>query len=287
MAMPECSPARSDFLPEGFDSTGPVAVIAGQRRYPILLVERLRAAGVPVRLIAFEGETEPALVEQFPDAQKAIIKVGQLGHMLKALRKLGARYAMMAGQISPRKLFKGLHPDLKAVTLLASLKERNAATIFGAIAEEMRAIEVPLLDARAFLDDQLASPGLMTQSRPWKDLDSLRHGIQLATEMARLDVGQGVVVARGSCLAVEAYEGTDAMLERAGSFEASEPLFVKTVKPQQDFRFDVPVFGWQTLESMLRAGIRAAALKAGDVIMLDKEAVVAEAQRKKITLLGW
>jgi len=277
----------SKFLPGDFDPSAPLAVIAGQRRYPLLTVERLRASGIPVRLIAFDGETRLDLFESFPDAERAMIKVGQVGHLLKALKGFGARNALMVGQITPRRLFDGLRPDLKAVTLLARLRERNAESIFGALADEMAAIDCTLLDARAFLDDQMATVGLMAAGKFRPDADTLAHGVRIGQEMARLHVGQSVVVNRGTVLAVEAFEGTDAMLARAGTFGAKEPLLVKTVKPGQDYRFDVPVFGEQTLAVMARAGIRAAALEADHVLILDKTSVVAEAKRQGMTMLGF
>ncbi|WP_269537478.1 LpxI family protein [Cerasicoccus fimbriatus] len=277
----------SRFLPADFDPAQPVAVIAGQRLYPVLTVERLRQAGVPVRLIAFEGETRLDLFESFAESERAMIKVGQVGHMLKALKRFGARSSMMVGQITPRRLFDGLHPDLKAVTLLAKLKRRNAETIFGALAEEMAKIGCQLLDARAFLDDQMADTGVMTAGKFQPDADSLQHGVHICREMARLDVGQGVVVSRGTVVAVEAFEGTDDMLQRAGSFGAKETLFIKTVKPKQDYRFDVPVFGEKTLETMAEHGIKAAALEANNVIMLDKANVLASAKQKGVTLIGF
>lgn len=252
-----------------------------------MTVQRLREAGVPVRLIAFQGETRLDLFDSFPENERAMVKVGQVGHLLKALKKFQARSALMVGQITPRRLFDGLHPDLKAVTLLAKLKVRNAESIFGALAEEMRVLGCELLDARAFLDDQMASPGVMTSGKFQPDADSLDHGVMIAREMARLDVGQGVVVSRGTVVAVEAFEGTDDMLRRAGGFGAKEALFVKTVKPRQDYRFDVPVFGEQTLDVMAEVGIRAAALEADNVIMLDKPAVIEAARKRGVTLIGF
>jgi DUF1009 family protein len=193
----------------------------------------------------------------------------------------------MAGQITPRRLFKGLHPDLKAATLLLTLKRRNAETIFGAICTEIEALGITLLDARSFLDDQLASAGCMTgRSFPIED-DYVEHGIHIARESARLDIGQGCVVRKGTVLAVEAFEGTDEMLRRAGGFESGEALFVKTVKARQDYRFDVPCFGRKTLETMREAKIGAAALEAGKVIMLEKPAVLAQARDWGISLLGF
>ena len=279
----------SRFLPKDFDPKRPVALIAGRGRYPELLLERLRAAGLVVRLVAFEGETAPELEAKFSAGEVRRIKVGQLGHMIDALKDFGAGSAVMAGQISPRKLFKGLHPDLKAVMIMATLKERNAETIFGAIAREVEKIGVLQLDARVFLDDQLAAPGCMTGG--WfgsgVDDDSLAHGVRIARECARLDIGQGVVVARGTVVAVEAFEGTDKMLRRCADYGAEDMLFVKTVKPAQDYRFDVPCFGLLTLESLAAGGIRRAALEAGSVLMLDRAAVIARAKALGITLYGF
>jgi DUF1009 family protein len=279
--------ALSKFLPDTYDPAKPVAVIAGKARYPILLVDAMRKAKVPVRLIAFAGETEGSLIDSFAPDERSIIKVGQLGHMLKSLKKLGAGYAIMAGQITPRRLFKGLHPDLKAVAILTGLKERNAATIFGAIAREIESIGIHQLDARVFLDASVAERGVMTGGKAKIPDDVLRHGIHIAKACARLDIGQGVVVSRGTVLAVEAFEGTDAMLERAGDFGAKDPVFIKTVKPAQDYRFDVPVFGERTLRKMIAANIRYAALEADRTLILEKPQVLAQARKAGIQILGY
>jgi len=277
----------SSFLPATFDPHKPVVLIAGQGIYPGLVAVALRRAGISVRLIAFDEETRPELVSSFPEADRRTILVGQLGRMLRAIEHFGAGYAFMAGQITPRRLFKGLHPDIKATRILLSLKRRNAETIFGAIAAEIEQLGVSLLDARAFLDDQLATPGVMTGSRFPIEREYVDHGIHLAREVARLDIGQGVVVREGTALAVEAFEGTDEMLRRAGSFKTTQMLFVKTVKTNQDYRFDVPVFGQRTLETMRETGIAAAALEAGKVIMLDRPAILAQAKVWGIHLLGF
>src|SRR5690606_25297420 len=144
----------------------------------------------------------------------------QLGHMLKAIRKFDAAYMIMAGQITPRRLFRGMTPDLKAIAILATLKERNAESIFGAIAREVEALGVRQLDARALLDDHLASDGLMNKGRYLPEAQDIAFGTRIAREIARLDIGQGVVVNRGTVLTVEAFEGTDPMLRRAGTFGA-------------------------------------------------------------------
>jgi DUF1009 family protein len=279
--------APSAFLPLGLDLTRPLALIAGQGIYPLLIAVRARAAGVPVRLIAFEEETSAELVALFTPSDRRTIKVGQVGHMLDALKEFGAGSALMAGQITPRRLFKGLHPDFKATRILLSLKRRNAETIFGAIAREIEDIDVRLLDARAFMDEHLATAGLMTGGRFPIETEYLEHGVQIARECARLDIGQGCVVRHGTVLAVEAFEGTNEMLRRAGTFKTEDALFVKTVKIRQDWRFDVPCFGLQTLETMHAAGLRAAALETGKVLMLDKPAVLQRAREWKIDLFGF
>jgi len=277
----------SAHLPPDFDPSATVALIAGQGLYPAIVAKAARAAGVPLVLIAFEGETAPELVASFPEGERHSVHVGQVGRTLRILEKSGARYALMAGQVTPRRLFDGLKPDLKAAQILLSLKRRNAETIFGAVAKEIEALGVRLLDARAFMDDQLATAGCMTGGRFPIEKDSLDHGIHIARECARLDIGQGCVVRKGTVLAVEAFEGTDEMLRRAGGLKAGETLFVKTVKGHQDFRFDVPCFGLKTLETMRDAGLGAAALESGGVILLDKAAVLEKARSLKISILGF
>jgi DUF1009 family protein len=276
----------SAFLPPDFDPRRPVALIAGRGRYPGLIAECVRTAGVPLRLVAMEDETPPELENTFSETDRARIKVGQVGAMLKALKRFGAGYALMAGQVSPRRLFSGLHPDLKALAILATLKRRNAETIFGAIAKEIEDIDVRLLDARSFIDAHLATPGAMTRKKLGVDRDYMDHGLHIARECARLDIGQGCVVRKGTVLAVEAYEGTDEMIRRAGTLKTDECLYVKTVKARQDYRFDVPCFGLKTLESLDAAQIRSAVLEAGRVILIDKPAVLARADELGIALHG-
>ncbi len=277
----------SAFLPPNFDATKPVALIAGRGDYPLLAAAAIRRTGVPLRLIAMDDETSPELVASFAAADRVTLNVGQVGKMLAALRGFGAGYALMAGQVKPKKLFHGLTPDIKAAQILLSLKRRNAETIFGSIAAEIEKLGVTLLDARAFLDEHLATPGSMTGGPFPVEQEYLDHGIHIAREIARLDIGQGCVVRKGTVIAVEAFEGTDDMLRRAGQFKTDETLFVKTVKPQQDFRFDVPVFGLRTLQTMHEAKLGAAALETGKVIVLDRPAVLRQAKIWGIALHGF
>jgi hypothetical protein len=238
-------------------------------------------------LIELGGETPTELVNDFKSEQRATVKVGQVGKLLKELKSFDAGYAVMAGQVTPGKLFRGLHPDLKAIRMLAGLDRKNAETIFGAIGDEIEGAGVHLLDARAFMDEDLADEGIMAKGKEKTDPQHLEHGIEIAHENARMDVGQGVVVSRGTVLAIEAFEGTNAMIERAGTFGAKNCLFVKLGKPDQDTRFDVPVFGLHTLQAMTRAGIGSAALKCGSVLLLDKPNLLIEAKRHRIGLRGF
>ena len=278
---------HSRFLPPEFDPTRPIAVIAGKAIYPVLTIAAIQRSGIPVRLIAFTDETREDLIDSFPENEREVIHVGQLGKMLKALRSFDAGYAIMVGQITPKRLFSGLRPDLKAATLLMKLERRNAETIFGAIAEEIAGLGIHQLDARAFLDDQLADAGWMTVRCEKVEQTYLDHGMEIARECARLDIGQGVVVRKGTVIAVEAFEGTDEMLRRAGTFKTDQMVFVKTVKPAQDYRFDVPVFGLRTLESMREAKITTALLEAENVLMLEKPTVLRLAQDAGIQIFGF
>ncbi|HAU60325.1 MAG TPA: DUF1009 domain-containing protein [Opitutae bacterium] len=276
----------SHFLPDDFDSSKTLALIAGQGIYPQLLAARARKAGISLSLIELRGETSTELINSFPENQRSAVKVGQVGKLLKELKKLDAKYAVMAGQVTPGKLFKRLHPDLKAIRMLAGLDRRNAETIFGAIGDEIEKAGVHLLDARVFMEEDLAEEGVMVQGKDKIEPEHLKHGVEIARENARLDVGQGVVVSRGTVLAVEAFEGTNQMLERAGKFGAKNCLFVKLSKPKQDTRFDVPVFGLQTLEAMKDAGIVNVALESGSVLLLEKDKILIEAKKLGIGLAG-
>lgn len=276
----------SKFLPPDFDKSAKIAILAGKGMYPSILKSKLDTLGIPNALMAFEGETSPELWAQFDDSERACANVGQLGHLLKNLKKVGARYAMMAGQITPKKLFKGMKPDLKAILVLATLKRKNAETIFGAIADQLGKIGVDMLDARSFLDDSLAPLGAFCGGAPKVSGEQIEYAMTIARECARLDIGQGCVVSRGTVLAVEAFEGTDAMLERAGTFGAKDCIFAKTVKPNQDYRFDVPVIGERTIRKLATSNIQNVAVEAEKVIILDKQNVKKLAEENGIRIFG-
>lgn len=276
----------SKFLPDNFDENARLAILAGKGQYPEILHSRLKSAGIDHVLMAFEDETSPELWNDFDASKRYIMNVGQLGKLLKSLKTSGAKYAIMAGQITPKKLFKGMKPDLKAILTLAKLKRKNAETIFGAVADALAGIGVEMLDARSFLDADTAPIGLFCGRKWTLPQDYVDHAIHIARECARLDIGQSCVTARGTVLAVESFDGTDKMLERVAQFEAKDALFAKTVKPNQDYRFDVPVIGERTVRKLAEAGIKNAVVEAGNVIILDSENVKKIADSNGIKILG-
>lgn len=262
-----------------------LGIIAGSGAYPLTLAREARAAGV-ARIVAaaFQGETDPALAALVDGIEW--MRVGQLGRMISFLKNSGARDAVMAGQIHPGNLFD-LRPDVKALVLLAKLRQRNAESIFGAIAEELAKSGVTLLPATTFMESHLAPRGHIAGPRlSRREEADARFGFEIAKEISRLDIGQTVVVKGGTVLAVEAFEGTNEAIKRGGALGRKEAVVIKVSKPKQDFRFDVPVIGPKTLETAREARIRVIAVEAGKTLLLEKEALFRAADDARITILG-
>jgi DUF1009 family protein len=256
-------------VPPQLDSLG---IIAGNGRYPVLLAQAARARGVKRIVIAgFSGETA-AEVEGLADAYTKL-RVGQLGGLCDYFQKQKVSQAIMAGQISPGNLFD-LIPDIKGALLLARLRERNAESIFSAIADELGKVGVELLPATTFLEDSLPEPGHVA-------------GPKLSTQQLNdvaLGFRQSVVVKKGTVVAVEAFEGTDAAMERGGKLGKGEVVLVKVSKPKQDFRFDVPVIGTRTLDKARESGVKVIACEARRTLLLDRPLVEEQAAKAKISL---
>jgi len=262
-----------------------LAIIAGNGIYPRELARAARTAGVQrIFAIAFEGETDAMLAELVDEI--CWLRVGQLSRMLASLRDSKIRSAMMAGQIAPRNLFD-LHPDWRALLLLARLKRRNAESIFRAIADELQKIGVTLLPATTFLEDFLVTRDLIAgpklSRREKSDVD---FGWEIAQKIAALDIGQTVIIKNGTVLAVEGLEGTNETIHRGGKLAGSGAVVVKVAKPDQDMRFDVPVVGPETISVAAEAKIRVIALEAGRTLILAKEMVLATAEKARIALFG-
>jgi DUF1009 family protein len=262
-----------------------LAIIAGNGSYPFATARGARAAGVGrIAAAAFTGETDAKLAELVDEL--AWMRVGQLGKMLGFLRGSGARQVIMAGQIHPRHLFD-IRPDMKALLLLARLRLRNAESIFGAIAAELAEAGLELLAATTFLEKQLATAGLIAGPRlSRREERDVHFGFGIAKQTSALDIGQTVVVKAGTVLAIEAFEGTDAALQRGGELGRKDAIMVKVSKPNQDFRFDVPVIGPRTIEAARTARIRVIGIESGKTLILEREEVAALAAAHRISVFG-
>jgi hypothetical protein len=260
-----------------------LGIIAGNGVYPCLLADSARKAGVrKIIAAAFTGETDPALAQHVDVIEW--MRVGQLARLLKFFREQKIDQAIMAGQIAPSNLFD-LRPDWKALLLLAQLKQRNAESIFAAIANELSKVGVDLLPATTFLEGSLAQAGLIAgpklSRREEQDVD---FGWKIAKEIAGLDIGQTVIVKNGTIVAVEALEGTNDVIKRGGTLARKGAVMVKVAKPNQDMRFDVPVIGLETLGVAAEAGLRAIAVEATRTLLLEKDEIVDVANRSKISI---
>jgi UDP-2,3-diacylglucosamine hydrolase len=262
-----------------------LGIIAGNGVYPRLLADSARNAGVmKIVAAAFTGETDP-VVEKHVDLLEWM-RVGQLGRLLKFFRAQEIHHAIMAGQIAPKNLFD-LRPDWKALMLLGKLKQRNAESIFAAVADELTKVDVNLMPATTFLEDSLATPGLVAgpklSRREEQDVDL---GWKVAKEIAWLDIGQTVIVKNGTIVAVEAFEGTNDAIKRGGALAREDAVMVKVAKPNQDMRFDVPVIGVETIRIAADAKLRVVAIEAGKTLLLERDAIADLAKREKISIVA-
>ena len=266
-------------------SSASLGIIAGSGTYPFARARAARAAGVP-RLVAaaFENETDPALAGLVDEIEW--MRVGQLGRLIKTFSSRKVEQVIMVGQIAPGNLFD-LRPDLKAFLILAKLRERNAESIFGAIGDELAKAGVTLLPATTFMEEHLAGAGVFAGPRlSRREEGDVRFGFGIAKEISRLDIGQTVVVKGGTVLAVEGFDGTNATIKRGGQLGKGDSVVVKVSKPNQDFRFDVPVIGPATLETAAGAQIRVIAVEAGRTLVLERERVTEMAAQLKVSLFG-
>jgi hypothetical protein len=205
---------------------------------------------------------------------------------LKFFRDNNVRRVIMAGQIAPKNLFD-LRPDVKALVVLAKLKRRNAESIFSAIADELKKAEVDLLPATTFLEDDLAQRGLIAGPKLSRsEEEDVDLGWDVAKEIARLDIGQTIIVKNGTVLAVEAFEGTNDAIKRGGALAREGAVMIKVAKPNQDMRFDVPVVGVETIKVAAEAKLRVIAVEVGKTLLLEREKVVDLSARAKISLVG-
>ncbi|HEY4256768.1 MAG TPA: UDP-2,3-diacylglucosamine diphosphatase LpxI [Candidatus Udaeobacter sp.] len=262
-----------------------LGIIAGNGVYPRLTADAARKAGVKkIVIAAFTDETDPAF-EQYVDVVEWM-RVGQLGRLVKFFREQDIHHAIMAGQIAPKNLFN-LRPDLKALMLLGKLKQRNAESIFAAIADELAKIDVDLLPATTFLEDSLARSGLIAGPKlSRREEDDVDLGWHVAREIARLDIGQTVIIKNGTVVAVEALEGTNEAVRRGGALAREDAVMVKVAKSNQDMRFDVPVIGVETIRVAAEAHLRVIAVESGKTLLLERGAIIDCAGRSKISIVA-
>ena len=262
-----------------------LGLIAGSRTLPLVLARQARSMGVQrLVAVAFENETDPELTAL---VDKIIwLRVGQLAKLISAFTDNGVSHCVMAGQVAPKNLFD-LRPDLRALALLFKLKEKNAHTLFGAIADELKREGVELIEATPWLQPLMPARGFhLGPPLSVEQQADVAFGYRLAKETARLEIGQTVVIKNGACLAVEAFEGTDRCLARGGELAGKEgqAVAVKVAKENHDLRFDIPCVGAQTLETCAAAGVRVLALECGKTLLLEQERIEVLVQKHRLVL---
>ena len=264
---------------------GPVGLIAGNGRFPFLAAAGARRAGRRVLAVAIREEADPALEAAVDELHW--VGLGQLGRCIDVLKAGGAREAVMAGQVKHRQIFSGLIPDLKLMGVLARLAVKSTDSLIGGVADALAREGITLLPSTAFLADQMAGAGAMTRRRPSGDeTRDIEYGERVARVLAGMDLGQTVAVKDRAAVALEAMEGTDEVIRRAGGIAGAGVVVVKVAKPRQDMRFDVPVVGRGTLAAMADAGARVLAIDAVRTLLIDKAEFLAEADGRQIAVWG-
>lgn len=260
-------------------------LIAGNGSFPFLVVEGAHKHGVSLSVVAINEETDPKINDVADDV--TWIGIGQLGKMIAFFKKHNVEKAIMAGQVKHVQLFSGAMPDLRMVKMLWNLPRRNTDALIGGVASELAKDGIELIDSTYFIQDQLAPLGVLTKRKPTdSENENIEYGRHITAETARLDLGQTVVVRAKACVAIEAMEGTDATIKRAGELANGKLTVVKVAKPDQDMRFDVPVVGVPTIETMIAAGATCLSVTAAKTLIFDREEMISLADKNKICVVG-
>ncbi|PYS46118.1 MAG: DUF1009 domain-containing protein [Acidobacteria bacterium] len=258
-------------------------LIAGNGRFPFLVLEGARRAGVSLSVAAIREETDPE-IERVAERVEWV-GIGQLGKMIRFFKREGVGRAIMAGQVKHVQIFSGAMPDMRMLRMLMRLPRRNTDALIGAIAAELASEGIELIDSTYFLQDHLPQVGTLTRREPNKrEHGDIEYGLEVAREIARLNLGQTIVVRSRACVAIEAMEGTDVTVRRAGQLARGRLTVVKIAKPDQDMRFDVPVVGVPTIETMIEAGATCLCITAGKTLIFDREAMIRLANEKNIAV---
>jgi DUF1009 family protein len=268
----------------------PIGLIAGNGTFPQLVLRAARQLGHDVTVVAIKGEAFPeieSLAAELGGVHVEWVPLGQLGRCISVLRSAGVSRAVMAGQVKHVKLFSDVVPDLTMMSLMARLRSKNTDALISAVADALQEKGITLMDSTTLLSDLLARPGVLTATRPTESMEKdFAFGYGVADAVAGLDVGQTIVVKDRAVVAVEAMEGTDAAILRAGGLAGAGTRVVKVAKPKQDMRFDVPVVGVATIDTMRAAGADALSIDAGRTLILDGEAFVRAADAARIAVVG-
>jgi DUF1009 family protein len=283
-----------------------LGLIAGNGTFPLLMLDAARAQGAQVIVAAIKEETSP-LIEQRGAAAVHWMSLGELGKLIDTFKKEGVHTAVMAGQVKHKQIFSAIRPDWRLAKVLFSLGTRNTDSLIGAVAKVLEDEGIHLISSTSYLEPLLAKPGVLTRRAPTEDeLKNIDYGRDVARRLAQDDIGQTVVIAERACLSVEAMEGTDATILRGGEImrnQAHEPAahsseaeraallsrhltVVKVAKPNQDMRFDVPVIGVKTIETMVQADATCLAVDAGKCLFLDGDRVVKAADKVGIVIVA-
>ncbi len=273
-----------------------LGLIAGNGKFPFLVLDAARAKGYEVVVAAIREETDMA-IEKRGAVAVHWMSLGELGKLIETFKAEGVTEAIMAGQVKHKQIFSAIKPDWKLAKLLMSLATRNTDSLIGAVAKVLGDEGIHLQNSTSLLEPMLAKTGVMTRRQPSdQEQTNITYGRAVAHHVARFDIGQTVVIAQAACVAIEAMEGTDEAILRAGTLMQSlhgtastlsrELTVVKVAKPNQDMRFDVPVVGIRTIEMMVRAGASCLALDANKCLMLDREKVIAAADEAEIAIVA-
>jgi len=286
-----------------------LGLIAGNGRFPFLLLDAARAQGLEVCVAAIREETEPEMdrrAEADPGITVHWLSLGELSRLIETFQKAGVTKSVMAGQVKHKQIFSGIRPDWRLAKLLLNLRTRSTDMLLGAVAKVLGDEGIELISSTAFLEPLLAAEGVLTEAVQGgrapdeQERRNIDYGLGVARAVAGFDIGQTVVVAAQACVAVEAMEGTDAAIERAGnlmqSLEDDEEnpastlerrlTVVKVAKPNQDMRFDVPVVGIATIEAMIRAGASCLSIEAGRTLLFDRDRLIERAAQKDIAIVA-
>ena len=273
-----------------------LGLIAGNGRFPFLVLDAARAQGYDVVVAAIKEETFPE-IDKHGAASVYWLSLGELSKLIDTFRREGVTRAVMAGQVKHKQIFSSIRPDWRLAKLLFSLTTRNTDSLLGAVAKVLAEEGITLENSTALLEPLLVKPGVLTKRAPSEqERKNIAYGREVARALGQYDIGQTVVIAENACVAVEAMEGTDATIERAGDLMASlEPgkstldrtlTVVKIAKPKQDMRFDVPVVGVKTIDVMRNAGASCLALDAGKCLLIDGDAVILAANEARVAMVA-